>query len=68
MWIVRDGEAVNAEYLVCAVRPKCDGYGYWRPCGTNYYDFCPKPFEALTGLKLKPGAPPIKIRLVKVPK
>lgn len=68
MWIVRESKHRDAGYLVCASRPKRDADGWYDPAVGDYCDFCESRFEGLTGLKLKPGDPPVKMSLVKARK
>lgn len=69
-WVVREsceGGDSLCYYLICTHRPVCDiGEGWVSQGVGDCESFCPTRFEGLTGLRLKPGAPPVKMRLTKV--
>lgn len=63
MWLSRDPLGDGADYELCTGRPRKDSNGCFYGGGHVKF-FCKRDFEAMTGLHLKPGDGPVKVRLV----
>jgi hypothetical protein len=56
LWLSRD-QFDGADYQLWRGKPtfNVNGYYWYLPASVSTHEFCPKPFEHITRIKLKPG-------------
>lgn len=62
LWLARENDELGMyEYVLCRHKPTHSEYGWWLDSMLDH--FCATEFERCTGIRMKPGEGPIKVRI-----